>query len=130
MTHGKETAPQADAESDLYFGPFRLERAKRLWHGNQMIGVRPRPLAVLRYLAERPGQLVTSQELLRRLWPGIYVTKTVLRVCVRELRQALQEDPTAPQFIETVGRQGYRFIGTVGSGQSPSPSSHESVTDN
>src|SRR5215813_1775228 len=79
--------------------------------------VRPRPLAVLRYLAERPGQLITSEELLHRLWPGIYVTKTVLRVCVRELRQALHDDSAAPQFIETVGRHGYRFIAPL----TPSP---------
>jgi DNA-binding winged helix-turn-helix (wHTH) protein len=70
-------------------------------------------LAVLRYLAERPGQLIPGEELLKRLWPGTYVTKTVLRVCVRELRQALGEDPVVPRFIETVGREGYRFIGAV-----------------
>jgi len=110
MPQKKETSIQAETESDLHFGPFRLEQAKRLWRGNQQVGVRPRPLAVLRYLAERPGQVITGEELLKRLWPGIYVTKTVLRVCVRELRQALREDSAIPRFIETVGRQGYRFI--------------------
>jgi predicted ATPase len=102
-----------------------LEQAKRLWRGNQQVEVRPRPLSVLRYLAERPGQLLTGEELLKRLWPGIYVTKTVLRVCVHEVRQALREDSAVPRFIETVGRQGYRFIGSVVSGRSvasrPSP---------
>ena len=101
---------QAGAESDLYFGPFRLESNKQLWRGKQPVRVRPRPLAVLRYLAERPARLMTSEELLQQLWPGIYVTRTVLRVCVQELRQALQDDPTAPQFVETVGKHGYRFI--------------------
>jgi DNA-binding winged helix-turn-helix (wHTH) protein len=47
--------------------------------------------AVLRYLAARHGQLVTEEELLKRLWPGIYVTKTVLPVCVHAIRQAVQE---------------------------------------
>src|SRR5262249_15175756 len=110
MAQSKETSTSAQAESDLYFGPFRLEQAKRLWRGEHLVEVRPRPLAVLHYLAERPGRLVTGDELIKRLWPGIYVTRTVLRVCVRELRQALNEDPVAPQFIETVIRQGYRFI--------------------
>jgi DNA-binding winged helix-turn-helix (wHTH) protein len=106
MVQGREIPTPVRAESDLYFGPFHLEQAKRLWRGNQLVGVRPQPLAVLRYLAERQGQLVTGEELLKLLWPGIYVTKTVLRVCVRELRQALGEDRATPQFIETVGRQG------------------------
>src|SRR5262245_49169191 len=110
MAQSKETSTSAQAESDLYFGPFRLEQAKRLWRGEHLVEVRPRPLAVLRYLAERPGRLVTGDELIQRLWPGIYVTRTVLRVCVRELRQALHEDPVAPRFIETMVRQGYRFI--------------------
>jgi DNA-binding winged helix-turn-helix (wHTH) protein len=84
--------------------------SKRLWHGDQEVKIRSRPLALLRYLVERPQSLVTKKELLKRLWPGIYVTKTVLKVCVREIRQALADDATTPEFIETVGTQGYRFI--------------------
>src|SRR5215813_550074 len=113
MAQSRETSTPAQAESDLYFGSFRLEQAKRLWRGEHLVEVRPRPLAVLRYLAERQGRLVMGDELIKRLWPGIYVTRTVLRVCVRELRQALHEDPVAPQFIETVIRQGYRFIAAL-----------------
>src|SRR5262245_27177059 len=118
MLQGREIVPPQATASGLCFGPFRLEGVKRLWCGEHRVNVRPRPLAVLRYLAERPGRLVPGEELLKHLWPGIYVTKTVLRVCVREIRQALGEDPTAPRFLETVGRQGYRFTGTV----SPRPS--------
>ena len=110
MASGHETSTQPAVRSDLYFGPFRLEGTKHLWRGERLVEMRPRPLAVLRYLAGRPGQFISSEELLKRLWPGIYVTKTVLRVCVHEIRQALEEDPTTPQFVETVGRQGYRFI--------------------
>jgi DNA-binding winged helix-turn-helix (wHTH) protein/tetratricopeptide (TPR) repeat protein len=117
MAQGKEPPAQAPTMSDLYFGPFRLEQGARLWSGHQQVAIRPRPLAVLRYLAERPGQLIPGEELLNRLWPGTYVTKVVLRVCVRELRQALRDDRVTPQFIETVGRQGYRFIGDAVSSQ-------------
>lgn len=105
---GSETAT-AD-EPVLHFGPFRVEAAKRLWRGDQLVEIRPRPLALLRYLADRSGRLVTKEELLKRLWPGLYVTKTVLKVCAREIRQALADDATTPRFIETVGTQGYRFI--------------------
>lgn len=86
MTQGKEPSVQTPTAPDLYFGPFRLEQGTRLWSGNQQVAIRPRPLAVLRYLAERPGQLIPGEELLKQLWPGTYVTKVVLRVCVRELR--------------------------------------------
>ncbi|MBI3797379.1 MAG: AAA family ATPase [Deltaproteobacteria bacterium] len=129
MTQTVKTPSQVAAETTLHFGPFRLEGPRRLWREEHLAGVRPRPLAVLRYLAERPGRLVASEELLNRLWPGIYVTKTVLRVCVREVRQALAEGPVAPRFIETVGRQGYRFIAPIAttppvfSSQSSVPSS-------
>jgi hypothetical protein len=65
---------------------------------------------MLRYLAERPGQLVTKEDLLKQLWPGIYVSSTVIKVCVREIRHALGDEAVKPQFIETMGGQGYRFI--------------------
>jgi DNA-binding winged helix-turn-helix (wHTH) protein len=65
--------------------------------------------------------------LLKRLWPGIYVTKTVLKVCVREIRQALKDDATRPRFIETVGTQGYRFIAAVSTTAPPVISDQWSV---
>lgn len=106
----QETATATIGEPGLRFGSFRLEATKGLWHGDQMVEIRPRPLALLRYLADRSNRLVTKEELLKRLWPDIYVTKTVLKVCVREIRQALADDAAAPRYIETVGTQGYRFI--------------------
>jgi DNA-binding winged helix-turn-helix (wHTH) protein len=97
-------------ESDLHFGEFHLEAAKQLWRNGRSLDLRPRSLAMLRYLAERPGQLVTKEELLKQLWPGIYVSSTVVKVCVREIRHALGDEVGKPQFIETVGMHGYRFI--------------------
>jgi DNA-binding winged helix-turn-helix (wHTH) protein len=67
MAQESERPIQSAAESDLHFGPFGLERNKRLWHGEHLVALRPRALAVLRYLAERPGQLVTTEELLKHL---------------------------------------------------------------
>ncbi len=61
---------------------------------------------MLRYLADRPNRLVTKDELLKQLWPGIYVTKTVLKVCVREIRQALADNATTPRFIEVTAQVG------------------------
>jgi predicted ATPase len=74
-------------------------------------------LAVLHYLAQRPGQTITKRELLKALWSGTVVTKAVVKECIRAVRDALGDDALAPTYLETVGREGYRFIGTGGSSQ-------------
>ena len=65
---------------------------------------------MLRYLVEHPGRLVTKAELHQHVWAGTHVTDTVLRVCVQEIRAALGDAAAAPQYLETVGRQGYRLL--------------------
>ena len=74
------------------------------------MALRPRTLAMLCYLAEHPDRLVTKAELRQHVWAGIHVTDTVLRACVQEIRAALGDAAAAPQYLETVGRQGYRFL--------------------
>lgn len=105
---------RVDDKADFVFGPFRFDLARDcLWRAQEVVRLRAKPLAVLRYLLEHPGQVVTTGELLKYVWAGVYVTKTALRVCLREIRLALEDEATAPRYIETVGRQGYRFIGQV-----------------
>jgi DNA-binding winged helix-turn-helix (wHTH) protein/tetratricopeptide (TPR) repeat protein len=95
----------------VIFPPFRLDPInERLWRGRQAIPLRPKAFAVLCYLAEKPGQLVTKEELLQAVWPESFVTDAVLKVSIREIRQAVGDDPETPQFIETIHRRGYRFI--------------------
>lgn len=97
--------------STLNFGPYRLEPdGPRLWKGDALVPLQPRPLAVLCYLAARPGEVVGRDELIRTLWAGTYVTRAVLKVAVRAIREALGDDAEAPRYIETVGREGYRFV--------------------
>jgi DNA-binding winged helix-turn-helix (wHTH) protein/predicted ATPase len=100
--------------SIIVFPPFRLDMAEqRLWRGEEILQLRPKTFAVLAYLLERPGQLVTKEELLDACWPDTVMTYTVLKVCIREIREALGDDPKAPRFIETEHRRGYRFIGRI-----------------
>ena len=73
--------------------------------------MRPRPLALLRYLVEHPGRLVTKAEMRQHVWGGTHVSDTVVRVCVQEIRVALGDAVAAPRYLATVGRQGYRFVG-------------------
>lgn len=99
------------SRSALTFGPFRLDpKGPRLWKGEESVALQPRPLAVLCYLAARPGEVVGRDELIRTLWAGTYVTRSVLKVAMHAVREALGDDADSPRYIETVGREGYRFI--------------------
>jgi DNA-binding winged helix-turn-helix (wHTH) protein len=99
--------------SQMHFGPFFLDLFQgRLWRGVEVIALRPRTVAVLAYLVAQPGRLVPREELLQQVWRGAYVSGAVVRTCIRDIRAALSDDAASPQYLETVGRQGYRFLGT------------------
>jgi DNA-binding winged helix-turn-helix (wHTH) protein/predicted ATPase len=102
-------------EKRITADPFRLDSTNEcLWRGSQAIKLRPKAFAVLTYLSERPGQLVTKEELLSAVWPETFVTEAVLKVSIRQLREALEDDPKSPRFIETAHRRGYRYLGRIG----------------
>lgn len=72
------------------------------------------PLQVLVELLARPGDLVSREQLIARLWPkGVVDYETGLNTVVRKLRMALGDDANTPRYIETIPRRGYRFIGTL-----------------
>ena len=98
----------------IIFDPFSLDLVNEcLWQGSKAIKLRPKAFAVLNYLVVRPGQLVTKEQLLNSAWPEAFVSDAVLKVTIRQLREALDDDPKSPRFIETAHRRGYRFIGQV-----------------
>jgi DNA-binding winged helix-turn-helix (wHTH) protein len=98
----------------LIFDSLRLDTVnERVWRGRQAIPLTPKAFAVLRYLVERPGQLVTKDDLFKAVWPEVYVSEAALAVCIREIRKQLRDDPKAPRLIETVHRRGYRFLGRI-----------------
>ena len=101
-------------ENQTFFDPFSLDQANEcLWRGTQAIKLRPKAFSVLDYLVRRPGQLVTKEELLDAVWPGTFVGEAVLKVAIRQIREALDDDSSSPRFIETAHRRGYRFIGPI-----------------
>ena len=108
--------------AQVRFGPFRLDRAEhRLHRGATVIPLRPKTFAVLDHLVARAGRLVTKEQLLAAVWPGTAVTDVVLKVCVREIREALGDDPEDARYVETAHRLGYRFIGQVSVTNLPAP---------
>ncbi|MGE0822785.1 MAG: AAA family ATPase [Candidatus Binatia bacterium] len=119
------------ARKDFHFGGFRLDaRNKCLWHGEHAIKLTPKAFAVLHYLLDHAGQLVTKEELWREVWEGIAVTDAALTMCLSELRKALGDTVNQPQYIATVHRRGYRFIGKVVSRQQSVAGSSDSSTLN
>ena len=96
------------------FGPFRFDRvAYQVTRGPEIVVLTPKLLDLLVYLLERPATLVTKEELLDALWPDANVTENALAQAMSELRQGLGDEASAPQFIRTVARRGYRFIAPV-----------------
>ena len=99
---------------DVRFGDFRLDPANEcLWRGVDAISLRPKAFGVLTQLLAHPGQLVTKQHLLEAVWPGTFVGDAVLKVTIRQLREALGDDADSPAYIETSHRRGYRFIAHI-----------------
>src|SRR5260370_21382466 len=100
----------------LRFGLFELDRGARQLHKDgQRVRLQDQPFRVLEILLEKPGTLVTRQELRRRLWPtDINVEFEVgLNAAIKRLRLALGDSASHPRFIETVPKRGYCFIASV-----------------
>jgi DNA-binding winged helix-turn-helix (wHTH) protein len=109
ITSGK--APNLSDLVRVRFDAFELDEANALLlKGGQPIALAPTPFAVLCALARPPGALVTKGALLDAVWGHRFVSDSVLKTAVSELRTALGDDARRPRYIETVSRRGYRFI--------------------
>src|SRR5215470_13154193 len=100
----------------LRFESFELDvRSRELRKGNDRIRLQEQPFAILRMMLERPGDVVTREELAKQLWPdGTFVDfEHSLNAAVKRLRAALGDDAVKPRFVETLPRRGYRFIGSL-----------------
>jgi DNA-binding winged helix-turn-helix (wHTH) protein len=106
----------AQSISIVRFGAFEVDlRRAELRKSGLKVKLTGQPFEVLAILLERPGEVVSRQELCRRLWTDdTFVDfEHGLNAVVKRLREALDESPGNPRFIETVPRQGYRFIGPI-----------------
>jgi DNA-binding winged helix-turn-helix (wHTH) protein/predicted ATPase len=111
-----------------YFAPFHLDLgAERLWQGTEPVRLTAKAFAVLCYLVEHAGQLVTKDALFAAAWASAYVSEAALAVCIGEIRRALGDAAQTPQYLETVRGRGYRFVAPVTvSSLSPEPAAAES----
>jgi DNA-binding winged helix-turn-helix (wHTH) protein len=102
------------ARTEVLFGPFRLLPAQfLLLEGDKPVHLGSRALEILIVLLERPGGLISKQELMGRVWPNIFVEPANLTVHMSALRRALRDGRDGNRFIINVPGRGYSFVGSV-----------------
>jgi TolB-like protein/DNA-binding winged helix-turn-helix (wHTH) protein/Tfp pilus assembly protein PilF len=104
------------------FGPFRLDPSERLLlRNNQSVPLAPKAFDTLLLLVENSGHLLTKDKLMARLWPETFVEEVNLAQNISAIRRALDDKNRGAQYIETVPKGGYRFIGQVSVSQPSVP---------
>src|SRR6202162_5462001 len=97
------------------FGIFEADvRTGELTKRGKRLRLQEQPFQLLAMLLEKPGELVTRQELSNRLWPGTIVDfDHGVNKAISKIREALGDSAEHPRFVETVARRGYRFLADV-----------------
>lgn len=96
------------------FGRFRLNVTERaLLRDGDVVPLTPKVFDILLTLVENRGQVVSKEDLMKRVWPDTFVEEGNLTQNISLLRKALGESPGGVQFIETVPRRGYRFVAAI-----------------
>jgi len=100
---------------EIRFDGWRVNfESGEITQGGDTHRLQDQPLQILDELTQRPGQVVTREQLIARLWPtGVVEYDTGLNTAMRKLRIALGDDPDTPRYIETIPRKGYRFIASL-----------------
>src|ERR1700731_3355808 len=97
------------------FATFELDlQTGELRKGGQKLKLGGQSFQVLSILLERPGEVVTREELQKHLWPDTFVdVDHSLNAAINKIREVLGDSAENPRFVETLARRGYRFIGPV-----------------
>jgi TolB-like protein/DNA-binding winged helix-turn-helix (wHTH) protein/Tfp pilus assembly protein PilF len=121
--------PKTTLEQPTRFGTFEVEpRAGELRKHGLKIRLQEQPFQLLLTLLERPGEVITRDELQKRIWPGTFVDfENSLNKAINKLREALGDSADTPRFIETLPRRGYRFIAPIQVTRAPSKRARRGV---
>ena len=96
------------------FGPFRLDLEQRLlWHEGETVALAPKVFETLILLIEHRGRVIKKEEMMKSLWPDRFVEESNLTQNIFMLRKILGETTGKAQYIETIPKRGYCFIGAV-----------------
>jgi TolB-like protein/DNA-binding winged helix-turn-helix (wHTH) protein/Flp pilus assembly protein TadD len=115
----------------LQFGVFELDlRAGELRKHGTMVRLQEQPFQVLTMLLEHPGEVITREELQKKLWPADTFVDFDhgLNKAISKIREALSDSAVSPRFVETVARRGYRFLADVKAAGAPPVSAPELST--
>jgi DNA-binding winged helix-turn-helix (wHTH) protein len=110
----KPAEPAGAAPTEVSFGPFRLLPTQfLLLEGNKPVPLGSRALGILIVLLERPGELVSKQDLMSRVWPNVFVEPANLTVHISALRRMLRDGRDGNRFIINIPGRGYSFVASV-----------------
>ena len=108
------SADSPTAAVDYEFGPYRVDsRLRRLYKDGEPLMLTPKAFDTLLALVERHGRVVEKDELMHAVWGDTSVGDDTLAQNISILRRALGDESNRPEFIATVPRRGYRFVGVV-----------------
>ena len=114
LLFAKPTEPARATPTEVSFGPFRLLPTQfLLLEGDKPVSLGSRALETLTVLLERPGELVSKQELMDRVWPNVFVEPANLTVHMSALRRTLRDGRDGNRFIINVPGRGYSFVAAV-----------------
>jgi DNA-binding winged helix-turn-helix (wHTH) protein len=107
----------------IRFGVFEVDlQSGELRKAGLKLKLTGQPFQVLAILLEHPGEVMTREELQKRLWPNTFVDSDHnLNTAVNKIREALDDSAESPRFVETLPRRGYRFIAPVENGADAHP---------
>src|SRR5579863_4964572 len=111
-----EMQTAARSTNTVRFEGFEVDlRAQELYKAGRKIKLQIQPFQVLAMLLEQPGEVVTREEMQKRLWPAdTFVDfEHSVNTAIKKLRQALEDDIKKPRYVETLPKRGYRFLATV-----------------
>ncbi len=101
-------------DDGLRIGEWYVEPMRnRIRREGQEVQLEPKVMEVLLCLADHPEKTVTKEAFKERVWEGTVVTDDVLSRCISELRKVFGDDPSDPEYIETIRKTGYRLIAPV-----------------
>src|ERR1700733_7393216 len=96
------------------FGPFRLDVAAGiLFRGAEPVALGRRAVALLHVLVERAGTPISKDRLIESAWPGLAIEESNLTVQIAALRRVFAQEAGGENWIETLPRRGYRYVGPV-----------------
>ncbi|MPY23430.1 winged helix-turn-helix domain-containing protein [Shewanella sp. YLB-07] len=100
--------------STFYFGDWQVEPGSNsLRLGSQVKQLEPKAMDVLSLLCERDGDVVSTEEIVSHCWPDMFMGDNPLHKVINQLRRALGDSATSPQYIETIRKRGYRTLAKI-----------------